>query len=95
MPVKGHGIEYVDLNDVSRTLCVLGFYVSVIGLASYTIKERLYMSEPLIALLFGVATGPIAWALLDPYDWTGRDIELTSEYSQFAECEVSADGNLL
>ena len=53
-------------------------YISVIGLASYTIKERLYLSEPLVCTLIGIATGPVAWALVDPLDWVSGDVELRS-----------------
>ena len=69
----GHGHTYVEVDDVSRTLAVFGFYVSVIGLASYTLKERMYMSDALIALLLGIAVGPIAWNLVSPWDWTNYD----------------------
>lgn len=79
--MSGHGSEYIEVDDVSRTLAVLGFYVSVIGLASYTLKERLYMSDALIALLIGVAVGPIAWNLVSPFDWTNYDNELRRKFS--------------
>lgn len=70
------GFSYTEVDDVSRTLAVFGFYVSVIALASYTLKERLYLSDALIALLLGVAVGPIGWNLVSPLDWTSGDTEL-------------------
>lgn len=71
------GFSYTEVDDVSRTLAVFGFYVSVIALASYTLKERLYLSDALIALLLGVAVGPIGWKLILPLDWMEGNQELT------------------
>lgn len=73
------GFDYTEVDDVSRTLAVFGFYVSVIALASYTLKERLYLSDALIALLLGVAVGPIGWNLISPLRWMGNDEELASK----------------
>jgi NhaP-type Na+/H+ or K+/H+ antiporter len=36
------------------------------------------MSDALVALLIGVATGPIAWNLVNPSDWTDYNEELTN-----------------
>lgn len=74
----GAGFSYTEVDDVSRTLAVFGFYVSVIALASYTLKERLYLSDALIALLLGIAVGPIGWNLVSPSTWMEHDTELTS-----------------
>lgn len=76
--MSGHGLDYIEVDDVSRTLAVFGFYVSVLGLASYTLKERLYMSDALIALLLGIAVGPIGWNLVSPWDWTNYNEETRS-----------------
>ena len=43
----------------SKSLGVVGFYICVIGLASYTVKERFFVSDALIALLVGIAVGPV------------------------------------
>lgn len=75
----GVGFDYTEVDDVSRTLAVFGFYVSVIALASYTLKERLYLSDSLIALLLGVAVGPIGWNIVNPLDWTDGDEEMRGE----------------
>lgn len=74
-----HGSEYIEVDDVSRTLAVLGFYVSVIGLVSYTVKERLYMSDALLALIIGIGVGPIGWNLISPWDWTDNNEEIRSK----------------
>ncbi|KAK9897124.1 Sodium/hydrogen exchanger [Cystobasidium minutum MCA 4210] len=74
----GAGFSYTEVDDVSRTLAVFGFYVSVIALASYTLKERLYLSDALIALLLGIAVGPIGWNLVSPSTWMEHDTELTN-----------------
>lgn len=76
------GFSYTEVDDVSRTLAVFGFYVSVIALASYTLKERLYLSDALIALLLGIAVGPIGWKLVLPLDWTDGNVEVRGESLQ-------------
>lgn len=42
-----------DVTKVSQAFSVLGFFVIGYGLISYVAKEKLYMSEPLIATVVG------------------------------------------
>jgi sodium/hydrogen antiporter len=44
---------HTDITDVSKAFAVLGFFITCYGLMSYVVKERLYLSEPLIALTVG------------------------------------------
>lgn len=71
----GESGTYVKPDDVSKGLAVLGFYVSVIGLLSYMLKERLYMSDALIAIVVGIIVGPIGWNIVSPWDWTSYNDE--------------------
>ncbi|KAK4688341.1 sodium/hydrogen antiporter, partial [Tremellales sp. Uapishka_1] len=59
----------LDVTDTSKALVVVGGYVVFAGLVSYFFKERLFMSESLLALFCGVAFGPIAANLFNPQDW--------------------------
>lgn len=51
---------------------------SVYGLFSYTVKERLYLSESLIAVLFGIVCGPAVLGWVDPLSWSD-DVLVTRE----------------
>ncbi|KAG6310217.1 hypothetical protein E4U44_005788 [Claviceps purpurea] len=55
-----HNIWAVPLavTDFNVVVALLGGFVSLFGLVSYLVKEKYYMSEALISLLVGVATGP-------------------------------------
>nr|ODN93100.1 hypothetical protein L203_00369 [Cryptococcus depauperatus CBS 7841] len=60
----------LDITQVSKALSVTGGYVSLSGLVSYFVKEKLHMSEALIATLIGIATGPFALKWLNPNEWS-------------------------
>lgn len=46
-------VVYTDVSDVSKAYSVLGGFIVIYGLFSYVAKDRLYMSEPLIAVTVG------------------------------------------
>lgn len=73
-------VVHTDITDVSTIFAVLGFFVVVYGLISYTAKERLYLSEPLIALTVGIITGPHVLGWIDPLSWGD---ETTTNYVTF------------
>lgn len=50
----------LDISNFNVVLTVLGAFVSVFGLISYVVKERLYISDSLVAVLLGIALGPRA-----------------------------------
>ncbi|ORY33688.1 Sodium/hydrogen exchanger family-domain-containing protein [Naematelia encephala] len=60
----------LDITETSKALAVSGGYVVVIGLISYFMKERLFMSESLVATVAGIIFGPIALGWFDPSQWT-------------------------
>jgi NhaP-type Na+/H+ or K+/H+ antiporter len=53
--------------------------ICVIGLVSYTVKERLFMSEALVAVCIGIAFGPVGanWISVDA--WTGGNEEASRQ----------------
>lgn len=61
----------IDINtsDLNICLATLSLYICGYGLISYVIKHRLYLSEPLIALLFGIIVGPAVLGWVDPNMW--------------------------
>lgn len=38
----------------SSVLVQIGGYISIFGLGTYVVKETLYLSEPLLAVVFGI-----------------------------------------
>ncbi|KAK8866002.1 hypothetical protein IAR55_001153 [Kwoniella newhampshirensis] len=72
----------LDISETSKALAVAGGYVSVVGLVSYFVKEKLFMSEALIATLIGIATGPIALNWFNPLGWSADPNRLTHEITR-------------
>lgn len=63
-----HVIE-IDVTQVSKSLAVLGGFIVFYGLLSYVVKERLYLSEPLLAVIAGIIVGPYVLNWVDPASW--------------------------
>ncbi|TKY87330.1 hypothetical protein EX895_004007 [Sporisorium graminicola] len=66
--MPAHVVE-VDLTEVSKSLAVLGGFIVIYGLLSYVVKERLYLSEPLLAVTVGIIVGPYVLNWVDPISW--------------------------
>ncbi|KAF2717934.1 hypothetical protein K431DRAFT_275771 [Polychaeton citri CBS 116435] len=62
------GIE-LDISNFNIVCAVLGGFISLFGLVSYLAKEKFYMSEALIATLFGVIFSPHATGWVQPLDY--------------------------
>ncbi|WVF70543.1 hypothetical protein IAT40_005334 [Kwoniella sp. CBS 6097] len=73
---------HLDVTETSKALAVAGGYISLIGLVSYFVKEKLFMSEALIALLIGIITGPIALNWFNPFDWAEDQSNLTHQITR-------------
>lgn len=58
-----------DISNVSKAYAILGGFIVIYGLISYIAKDRLYMSEPLIAVCIGIVTGPSVLGWIDPLSW--------------------------
>ncbi|BEI91478.1 uncharacterized protein CcaverHIS019_0402980 [Cutaneotrichosporon cavernicola] len=63
----------LDINETSQSLAIFGGYLVFFGLVSFYFKERLYMSEALMAFLVGIAFGPIGAGVFSPIDWVHGD----------------------
>ncbi|EIW72414.1 hypothetical protein TREMEDRAFT_36687 [Tremella mesenterica DSM 1558] len=67
----------LDINDTSKALAVSGGYVAVVGLVSYFLKEKLFMSEALLATVAGIIFGPRVLNWFNPQEWIGgSDVDL-------------------
>ncbi|ODQ50175.1 hypothetical protein SAICODRAFT_10227 [Saitoella complicata NRRL Y-17804] len=56
----------LDVSEFNIVCSVLGAFIVVFGLCSYVVKERAFVSEALVALLIGVAFGPIGSGWIEP-----------------------------
>lgn len=61
---------HLDINEVSKSIAILGAFIVGYGQISYTLKERLYLSEPLIAVTLGIIVGPYVLNWVDPKSWS-------------------------
>ncbi|OCF31083.1 hypothetical protein I316_07214 [Kwoniella heveanensis BCC8398] len=73
---------HLDVTETSKALAVSGGYISLVGLVSYFVKEKLFMSEALIALLIGIITGPIALNWFNPFVWAEDQSALTHQVTR-------------
>lgn len=60
--------------DFNVTCWVLGGFITLFGLVSYLLKERIYVSEALISLLAGVAFSPYALNFIDPLNYAAGSL---------------------
>ena len=57
------------MSELNWALATVGGLLLVLGVTTGLVKGRLYVSEPLLALLFGVVIGPAVIGLLDLANW--------------------------
>ncbi len=81
-------VVHVDVTEVSQVFAVLGWFIICYGLVSYVVKERLYLSEPLIALTVGIVTGPYVLNWIDPNGWASTGEENNYIIYQFSRLVV-------
>jgi NhaP-type Na+/H+ or K+/H+ antiporter len=55
------------------TLALLGLFILLFGLISLFVKERLYLTESLVAILFGILFGPLCIGIIDPMRWFSEE----------------------
>ncbi|KAJ1726640.1 hypothetical protein LPJ61_005049 [Coemansia biformis] len=63
---------------------LVGGFLSVLGLCSLITKERLYLSETLLAMVYGIIIGPRVLNWMDPSGWSADEHQLTQEFSRYA-----------
>src|SRR5215204_2735845 len=66
----------VSLRELYVSLAAVGGLLLVLGMLGGVLKERTPVSEPLVALLAGVLTGPAALGLLDLADLGNQTVIL-------------------
>ncbi|KAI9205259.1 Sodium/hydrogen exchanger family-domain-containing protein [Polychytrium aggregatum] len=76
------GLVTFGVNNVACVLSLIGGFILIFGYISLLIKERLFLSESLVSTLVGIAFGPIAANLLNPFEWPGDIQQITLQFSQ-------------
>lgn len=64
----------IEATPAHLTYLVLTFFLLIYALFSILVRNRLHLSEPPLATVFGIAVGPRGIGLLDPYDWGFSDV---------------------
>ncbi|KAJ2545613.1 hypothetical protein EV175_005805 [Coemansia sp. RSA 1933] len=75
---------HTHIDQVQIVPGLLGGFIFVLGLCSLIVKERLYLSETLLAMVFGIVVGPYVLNWMDPSEWSLDDKSLSQEFSRFA-----------
>ncbi|KAF3940669.1 hypothetical protein ABW19_dt0208949 [Dactylella cylindrospora] len=68
-------MPHLVVSEFNIICTILGGFVLCFGLISFFVKERLYLSEALIALLVGVALGPQGAGLINPIGYARDNSE--------------------
>ncbi|KAG9126646.1 hypothetical protein FRC07_002618 [Ceratobasidium sp. 392] len=77
MATRNHRTKIeINTSDLNISLATLSLYICGYGLVSYVVKHRLYLSEPLVALLFGIIIGPAVLEWVNPNLWKPREDQL-------------------
>ncbi|KAJ2010921.1 Na+/H+ antiporter, partial [Coemansia sp. S610] len=63
---------------------LIGGFIFTLGLCSLITKERLFLSETLLATAFGIIIGPVALNWMDPSTWSANEYQTTQEFSRYA-----------
>ncbi|KAJ3071939.1 hypothetical protein HDU98_004542 [Podochytrium sp. JEL0797] len=87
--------------EIHRLVFALGTFITLFGLFSLVVKDKLYMSEAMVAILFGVLIGPLVGGVLTPVSWIGDEHLFTLEFTrivvaiQCMACGCDLPGNYL
>ncbi|KAJ2797376.1 hypothetical protein H4R20_005207 [Coemansia guatemalensis] len=63
---------------------LVGGYIFALGLCSLVTKERLFLSETLLAMVYGIIVGPCVLNWMDPSGWSSNSLQFTQEFSRYA-----------
>ncbi|KAJ3023188.1 hypothetical protein HKX48_003966 [Thoreauomyces humboldtii] len=74
---------HTQVNDVHSITALVGGFILFFGFVSLIIKERLYLSESLVATLVGIAIGPIGVNLLNPQQGLTNPHRTTLYFTEF------------
>ncbi|KAJ2838509.1 hypothetical protein FBU31_000905 [Coemansia sp. 'formosensis'] len=78
------GEIHVHTDQLQVVPGLVGGFIFVLGLCSLITKERLFLSETLLSMVFGIIVGPQVLNWMDPATWTTDEYQLTQEFSRYA-----------
>ncbi|KAJ1563694.1 hypothetical protein HK405_001121 [Cladochytrium tenue] len=91
-----------SLHTLHALYLLLGGFIALYGLVSLFVKERMYMSEAMVAVVIGIVIGPLAGRQLDPGGIFGVSVDwVTMEFSRFViavqcmACAIDLPGGYL
>ncbi|KAJ3293129.1 hypothetical protein HK104_004717 [Borealophlyctis nickersoniae] len=77
-----------DVNDPQAISALLGGFILLFGFVSLIVKEKLFLSESLVATLVGIAFGPVAINLVN-LGATRSELELQTITRQFSQLLIA------
>ncbi|KAJ1949683.1 hypothetical protein EC988_004673 [Linderina pennispora] len=73
----------IHTDQTQVTPALVGGFIFVLGLSSLITKERLFLSETLLAMVYGIIIGPQVLNWVDPVHWSSNEFQLTQEFSRY------------
>ncbi|KAI8343119.1 Sodium/hydrogen exchanger family-domain-containing protein [Chlamydoabsidia padenii] len=73
-----------NVETISIVYSILGAFILIYGLCSLVVKERLYLSEAMVAVTIGIIFGPVCANFINVMDWGGDEVELSRQFSRLA-----------
>ncbi|KAJ3048732.1 hypothetical protein HK097_010248, partial [Rhizophlyctis rosea] len=71
-----------SVNDPQALSAFLGGFIILFGCISLVVKEKMFLSESLVAMLIGIAFGPYGANLLNPFSWPTHVHVVTQQFAQ-------------
>ncbi|KAI8070788.1 Sodium/hydrogen exchanger family-domain-containing protein [Gongronella butleri] len=75
-------VDLTHVETISVIYSILGGFILLYGLCSLTIKERLYISEAMVAVAIGVLFGPLCANFINVASWGGDETYITRELTR-------------
>ncbi|WFD06492.1 hypothetical protein MVES1_001837 [Malassezia vespertilionis] len=72
-----HKFEPFEVSPAHVVYAALGLFIAIFSMFSMLFKERLYLGEAPIALIFGIIIGPVAAQIFDPSSWGEQEHNIT------------------
>lgn len=77
--------EQLEVSKAHVAYACVGVFSSIFSLVSLFIKEKLYIGESTVALIFGLIVGPVCLDWFNPMSWGNSD-EITLEITRIVLC---------
>ncbi|CAG8451272.1 17583_t:CDS:10 [Acaulospora morrowiae] len=74
-------MQFLDLSEPLLVYALLGGFILFYGLVSLIVKEKLYISEALVATSVGVIIGPACLQIINPREWSQLNV-ITEELTR-------------